>query len=94
MGQGARHQYLRRHVCRYRLQSVRAKRSVLGRGSLNDGFTLGSWNWPGVFLDDEVDGRFAPELGVKELESVKEKCRDNGQFMYANYTPSSAKIWS
>lgn len=42
-------------------------------------------NWVGVFLDDEVDGRFPPEEGLARLETMKKQV-PAGRFSYANFT--------
>ncbi|WP_377973766.1 hypothetical protein [Arthrobacter ulcerisalmonis] len=54
---------------------------------LNSTFKDDSPNWPGVLLDDEVDGRFTPSEGIKHLESLKsELVTGQGKFAYANFT--------
>lgn len=55
-------------------------------GKLNSTFKESSLNWPGVFMDDEVDGRYAPAAGVKFLQDIKNSYAGSGKFMYANYT--------
>ena len=53
---------------------------------LNDTFDEDSLNWPGVNLDDEVDGRYDPEDGIRHLEDLNEKFADSGKFRWSNYT--------
>jgi hypothetical protein len=55
-------------------------------GKLNDTFTSDSKNWVGVFLDDEVDGRFTPAEGRAHLARVAEEYAGQGRFTYTNYT--------
>ena len=55
-------------------------------GKLNNTFKESSPNWPGVFMDDEVDGRYTPAEGLKFLKGVKDAYAGSGKFMYANYT--------
>lgn len=54
-------------------------------GRLNDSFDDRSRNWPGIFLDDEVDGRFDPDEGLGLLRAREEQVPAR-QFSYANYT--------
>lgn len=54
-------------------------------GKLNDTFTPDTANWVGAFLDDEVDGRFTPELGREHLRTLAEAVPD-GYFKYTNFT--------
>ena len=44
-----------------------------------------SKNWPGVFLDDEVDGRYGVSAGMTLLRNLKSQAAA-GKFTYANYT--------
>ena len=53
---------------------------------LNDTFTDSSANWPGVFLDDEADGRFSVAKGTRILTDARKRWADSGKFTYANYT--------
>jgi len=55
-------------------------------GKLNDGFRDDSAFWPGVLLDDEVDGRFTPAAGHAHLQTLADQWRGQGKFLYANYT--------
>ena len=56
-------------------------------GRLNATFDEDSPNWPGVFLDDEVDGWTAtPEEGFAHLQRLKERWEGSGKFTYANFT--------
>lgn len=55
-------------------------------GRLNPSFTPDSRYWVGDFLDDEVDGRFAPERGLAHLRRLRAAFGDDGRFKYANYT--------
>lgn len=55
-------------------------------GALNDTFTPASTNWVGYFLDDEVDGRFPPEEGMRHLEEAVASTPPGGFFRYANFT--------
>ena len=52
---------------------------------LNSTFKDSSPNWPGVFLDDEVDGRYSPTEGLKYLQGLKASA-SSGKFTYTNYT--------
>jgi hypothetical protein len=53
---------------------------------LNDTFDEDSPNWPGVNLDDEVDGRYDPEDGIRHLEELNAQFADSGKFRWSNYT--------
>lgn len=54
---------------------------------LNSTFKDNSPYWPGVFLDDEVDGwKDPPSEGFTYLQSVKDQYAGSGKFFYANYT--------
>jgi hypothetical protein len=53
---------------------------------LNRTFTQTSRNWVGDYLDDEVDGRYAPQAGFRYLQSLVDGYGDDGRFKYANYT--------
>lgn len=53
---------------------------------LNSTFDTSSPNWPGVLMDDEVDGRFSTTEGHERLERIRAQNAGNGKFMYANYT--------
>lgn len=53
---------------------------------LNESFTSDSKNWVGNFLDDEVDGRFAPEEGHSVIRKAKKDLAGSQRFDYANYT--------
>ncbi|GAA1533576.1 hypothetical protein GCM10009803_12780 [Microbacterium ginsengiterrae] len=55
-------------------------------GALNDTFDPASPHWPGVVLDDEVDGRFSPEEGLAHLEELSADAAGSGRFRYANFT--------
>lgn len=55
-------------------------------GKLNGTFKESSRNWPGMFMDDEVDGRFSPADGFAELQKIKDKDAGSGKFLYANFT--------
>lgn len=55
---------------------------------LNDTFTRASKNWVGEFLDDEVDGRYAPQQGRAHLQQLSDQARADGRFAYTNYTQS------
>lgn len=52
---------------------------------LNDSFDPASPNWPGVFLDDEVDGRFGVGEGLARLQNGKALVPPT-QFSYANFS--------
>jgi len=52
---------------------------------LNDSFDPGSPNWVGTFLDDEVDGRFSPADGLRQLETRAAQAPP-GTFRMANFT--------
>lgn len=53
---------------------------------LNATFDESSPNWVGDFLDDEVDGRFAPADGRAHLTKIIEDAGADGRFKYANFT--------
>ncbi|MFT3877024.1 MAG: DUF4082 domain-containing protein [Propioniciclava sp.] len=53
---------------------------------LNSTFKDHSPNWPGVFLDDEVDGRFSPNEGTSMIQNMHNEWKGSGKFTYANYT--------
>lgn len=55
-------------------------------GALNETFDPDSPHWPGVVLDDEVDGRFEPEEGLARLSALSEAEAGSGKFRYANFT--------
>lgn len=56
-------------------------------GRVNDTFVETSRYWPGLVLDDEVDGRFSePSAGLAYLESMRSKAENGRQFLYANFT--------
>ncbi len=55
-------------------------------GKMNSTFKDSSPNWPGVFMDDEVDGRFTAAEGRKLLQGIKDRYAGSGKFMFANYT--------
>jgi hypothetical protein len=55
-------------------------------GALNDSFDPSSPHWPGVLLDDEVDGRFAPAEGLDHLRALSDDAAGQGRFRYANFT--------
>lgn len=55
-------------------------------GRLNSTFKSSSPNWPGVFMDDEVDGRYSPAQGFAELANIKNEYAGSGKFLYANFT--------
>lgn len=52
---------------------------------INRSFDPGSPNWVGTFLDDEVDGRFSPPDGVRQLEARAAQAPP-GTFRMANFT--------
>ena len=52
---------------------------------INGSFDPGSPNWVGTFLDDEVDGRFSPPDGVRQLEARAAQAPP-GTFRMANFT--------
>ncbi|WP_125610491.1 hypothetical protein [Specibacter cremeus] len=54
-------------------------------GKLNASFTAASRSWVGYFLDDEVDGRFAPAAGRNHLRELSAQA-PAGLFAYANFT--------
>ena len=53
---------------------------------LNPTYDESSPNWPGVLMDDEVDGRFSFAEGRQRLEQIRADNAGTGKFMYANYT--------
>jgi hypothetical protein len=53
---------------------------------LNSTFKDHSPHWPGVFLDDEVDGRYSPAEGINLLRSAQSEWAGSGKFTYTNYT--------
>lgn len=53
---------------------------------LNSTFKPSSPNWPGIFMDDEVDGRYTPSQGFAELRKIKARNAGSGKFLYANFT--------
>lgn len=55
-------------------------------GELNETFDADSPHWPGVVLDDEVDGRFTPEDGFAHLAALSRDAEGSGKFRYANFT--------
>lgn len=56
-------------------------------GRLNDTFDEDSPNWPGVFMEDEVDGwADSPEAGFGILQEIRDEWEGSGKFLYANYT--------
>lgn len=55
-------------------------------GKLNNTFKESSKKWPGIFLDDEVDGRFTPAQGLKLLQGMRDAASSSGKFTYANFT--------
>lgn len=52
---------------------------------LNESFNPESPHWVGTFLDDEVDGRFSPEQGLRQLEA-RAQTAPAGTFTMANFT--------
>ncbi|WP_312182148.1 hypothetical protein [Arthrobacter sp.] len=52
---------------------------------LNPTFAPDNPNWVGTFLDDEVDGRFSPQEGLRRLEARADKAPP-GMFKMANFT--------
>lgn len=52
---------------------------------INDSFDPASPNWVGTFLDDEVDGRFSPPDGLRQLERRAAQAPP-GTFRMANFT--------
>ena len=52
---------------------------------INDSFDPASPNWVGTFLDDEVDGRFSPADGLRQLEARAAQAPP-GTFRMANFT--------
>ncbi|MGX1793224.1 hypothetical protein ACWIDW_09840 [Microbacterium sp. NPDC055312] len=57
----------------------------IGAG-LNDTFDPGSSHWPGVFLDDEVDGRYSPDEGLALLGELQRQHGGADKFTWANFT--------
>lgn len=57
----------------------------IGEG-LNDTFDPNSPHWPGVFLDDEVDGRYSPTEGLALLRALQSEHGGAGKFTWANFT--------
>ena len=56
-------------------------------GRVNASFDDRSRYWPGILLDDEVDGRFTPPAeGFAHLEGLKNSMATGRQFLYANFT--------
>lgn len=55
-------------------------------GKLNSSFDEKSKNWPGIFMDDEVDGRFEPAAGFRHLQAIRDENANKGKFLYTNYT--------
>ena len=56
-------------------------------GRLNDTFDEDSPHWPGVFMEDEVDGwADSPEAGFAILQGIRDEWEGSGKFFYANYT--------
>lgn len=55
---------------------------------LNSSFaTSGQKYWPGVFLDDEIDGTSATwQEAISRLTSIESRFAGSGKFTYANYT--------
>ncbi|UOE42753.1 DUF4082 domain-containing protein [Agromyces larvae] len=54
---------------------------------LNNTFKETSRYWPGVFMDDEVDGwSDTPADGFAHLQAIKDRWAASGKFLYANYT--------
>lgn len=53
--------------------------------AVNETFSPDSPNWVGSFLDDEVDGRFSPQEGLRRLEARAAKAPE-GTFKMANFT--------
>ena len=53
--------------------------------AVNETFSPDSPHWVGSFLDDEVDGRFSPEEGLRRLEARADKA-PAGTFKMANFT--------
>lgn len=53
---------------------------------LNDTFDENSPNWPGVLLDDEVDGRYSPAEGLALLRDLQREHGGTGKFTWANFT--------
>ncbi|MFS2280449.1 hypothetical protein V2S04_06440 [Microbacterium sp. OR21] len=57
----------------------------IGEG-LNDTFDADSPHWPGVFLDDEVDGRYSPAEGLALLRGLQSEHGGADKFTWANFT--------
>lgn len=56
-------------------------------GRVNQSFDDTSRYWPGILLDDEVDGRFTPPAeGFAHLEELKRRMATDRQFLYTNFT--------
>lgn len=55
-------------------------------GRVNPSFDDESQYWPGVLLDDEVDGRFTPAEGFAHLTELKKTMATSRQFLYTNFT--------
>ncbi|WP_299021779.1 hypothetical protein [uncultured Dietzia sp.] len=55
-------------------------------GRVNPTFDDTSRYWPGVLLDDEVDGRFTPAEGFAHLDERRKAMTTDDQFSYANFT--------
>ncbi|GAB4047212.1 hypothetical protein [Catellatospora paridis] len=54
---------------------------------LNPTFKDSSRNWPGIFMDDEVDGTAAsPAEGFRKLQKIKSDNAGTKKFLYTNYT--------
>ena len=53
---------------------------------LNSTFTDSSKNWVGNFMDDEPDGRFAPEEGIAMMKRKQAEGRQGPRFNFANFT--------
>ncbi|WCD92914.1 hypothetical protein [Microbacterium sp. nov. GSS16] len=53
---------------------------------LNDTFNADSPHWPGVFLDDEVDGRYSPAEGLALLRGLQREHGGADKFTWANFT--------
>lgn len=57
------------------------------------GMSRDSKSWVGDFLDDEVDGRFAPEDGLRFLQGLRDALPDYNKIRYTNYTSSIVNQW-
>lgn len=56
-------------------------------GRVNETFDDTSRYWPGILLDDEVDGRFTPPAeGFAHLDELKRTMATDRQFLYTNFT--------